>query len=55
MGSYKGVRSGHSLTNQLLRALFADKSAWRFVDFKEKSDSNLVMTDQKLLNLVAAV
>jgi UDP-3-O-[3-hydroxymyristoyl] N-acetylglucosamine deacetylase len=55
MGSYKGVRSGHSMTNQLLRALFADKSAWRFVDFKEKSDSNLVMTDEKLLNLVAAV
>jgi UDP-3-O-[3-hydroxymyristoyl] N-acetylglucosamine deacetylase len=31
MGSFKGVRSGHALTNQLLRALFADQSAWRYV------------------------
>ena len=25
-----GLRSGHSVTHRLLRALFADKSAWRF-------------------------
>ena len=28
VGVYDGVRSGHALNNQLLRALFADRSAW---------------------------
>jgi len=36
LGNYKGVRSGHSLTNQLLRALFADKSAWRYLYLGEQ-------------------
>ncbi|WP_207540050.1 UDP-3-O-acyl-N-acetylglucosamine deacetylase [Sabulicella rubraurantiaca] len=29
-GRFTGHRSGHALNNQLLRALFADRSAWRF-------------------------
>ncbi|KIL96809.1 UDP-3-O- 3-hydroxymyristoyl N-acetylglucosamine deacetylase [Paramagnetospirillum magnetotacticum MS-1] len=28
LGHYHGVRAGHAVTNQLLRALFADSSAW---------------------------
>jgi UDP-3-O-[3-hydroxymyristoyl] N-acetylglucosamine deacetylase len=28
-GRYKGVRAGHTLTNQLLRIWFADATAWR--------------------------
>ena len=28
-GHYKGVRAGHTLTNTLLRTLFADAGAWR--------------------------
>lgn len=28
IGHFHGVRSGHALTNQLLRTLFADSSAW---------------------------
>ncbi len=28
LGHFHGVRSGHALTNRLLRALFADASAW---------------------------
>jgi UDP-3-O-[3-hydroxymyristoyl] N-acetylglucosamine deacetylase len=32
LGRYTGVRAGHMLTNQLLRALFADPGAWRLVD-----------------------
>ncbi|MBP2315297.1 UDP-3-O-acyl-N-acetylglucosamine deacetylase [Azospirillum soli] len=28
IGHFHGVRSGHALNNQLLRALFADRSAW---------------------------
>lgn len=30
-GAYTAVRGGHMMTNQLLRALLADKSAWRIV------------------------
>lgn len=32
LGRYTGVRAGHMLTNQLLRALFAQPGAWRFVE-----------------------
>ena len=31
LGRYTGVRSGHAMTNQLLRALFADPTAYRIV------------------------
>ncbi|AWK87523.1 UDP-3-O-acyl-N-acetylglucosamine deacetylase [Azospirillum thermophilum] len=30
IGHFRGFRSGHALNNQLLRALFADRSAWRY-------------------------
>lgn len=29
-GRFRGARSGHALNNRLLRALFADASAWRY-------------------------
>jgi UDP-3-O-[3-hydroxymyristoyl] N-acetylglucosamine deacetylase len=32
LGRYTGIRAGHMLTNQLLRALFAQPGAWRFVE-----------------------
>jgi UDP-3-O-[3-hydroxymyristoyl] N-acetylglucosamine deacetylase len=32
LGHYKGVRAGHSLTNTLLRALFAQPDAYRLVE-----------------------
>ena len=38
MGHFHGVKSGHSLNNQLLRKLLADKSAWRMVQFNDKYD-----------------
>lgn len=31
IGRYTGVRSGHALTNQLLRTVFEDHSAWRYI------------------------
>lgn len=31
LGRFRGERSGHALTNQLVRELMADKSAWRYV------------------------
>lgn len=36
-GHVEGYRSGHGLNNKLLRALFADKDAWRFVTAGEAS------------------
>lgn len=36
MGHFHGVKSGHSLNNQLLRKLFADRSAWREVQFNDR-------------------
>ena len=41
LGRYTGVRAGHAMTNRLLRALFADKTAFRLVNVSE-------MTGQKL-------
>jgi UDP-3-O-[3-hydroxymyristoyl] N-acetylglucosamine deacetylase len=32
LGRYTGERAGHAMTNRLLRALFADPTAWRSVD-----------------------
>jgi UDP-3-O-[3-hydroxymyristoyl] N-acetylglucosamine deacetylase len=32
LGRYTGIRAGHMLTNQLLRALFANPGAWRLVE-----------------------
>ena len=32
LGRYHGIRAGHALTNELLRVLFADPSAWRYVE-----------------------
>lgn len=36
MGHFHGIKSGHSLNNQLLRTLFADKSAWKITQFNDK-------------------
>ena len=36
MGNFHGIKSGHSLNNKLLRTLFADKSAWRVIQFNDK-------------------
>lgn len=30
IGAFHGIRSGHALTNKLLRALFADQTAWTY-------------------------
>ena len=57
MGSFKGVRSGHALTNQLLRALFADQSAWRYVDCEEddsQAEPELAVKSADIVDLAAA-
>ncbi len=37
LGEFTGFKSGHSLNNQLLRALRADKDAWETVTFEDVS------------------
>lgn len=32
LGRYTGIRAGHALTNALLRAVFADPTAWKMVE-----------------------
>lgn len=41
LGRYVGVRSGHAMTNRLLRALFADPDAYEIVDCDVSIDSGL--------------
>ncbi|NDV01706.1 UDP-3-O-acyl-N-acetylglucosamine deacetylase [Pseudoroseicyclus tamaricis] len=41
LGRYTGVRAGHAMTNQLLRAIFAEPSAWRRVEVSEATARRL--------------
>src|SRR5215468_159763 len=38
LGSFRGVRSGHSHTRRLLAALFADTEAWRYTSVARTAD-----------------
>ena len=52
-GNYKGVRSGHALTNNLLRALFADKTAWCYIDLGAEAISGGVTNENLVKDLVS--
>jgi UDP-3-O-[3-hydroxymyristoyl] N-acetylglucosamine deacetylase len=39
IGEFSGYKSGHALNNRLLRALIADRSAWREVTFETLDDA----------------
>lgn len=41
LGRYTGARAGHAMTNKLLRALFADPVAWRWIDCDAKIAARL--------------
>jgi UDP-3-O-[3-hydroxymyristoyl] N-acetylglucosamine deacetylase len=36
LGRYTGYRAGHAMTNALLRALFADPSAWEWAEVEQQ-------------------
>jgi UDP-3-O-[3-hydroxymyristoyl] N-acetylglucosamine deacetylase len=36
IGEFRGVKSGHAMNNQLVRALLADETAWEFVTFDKR-------------------
>ena len=38
LGHFHGCRSGHALNNALLKALFADPTAWRYSDHNDSFD-----------------
>lgn len=38
IGAFTGVKSGHAMNNQLVRALLADQSAWEWVTFDRRED-----------------
>ncbi|MCT4575141.1 MAG: UDP-3-O-acyl-N-acetylglucosamine deacetylase [Alphaproteobacteria bacterium] len=40
IGKFHGIKSGHDLNNKLLRAIFADKSAWEMVDMTVEDEMN---------------
>lgn len=47
LGRYAGIRAGHALNNNALRALFADKGAWDVIDLYleiDEADNNLYST-----------
>ena len=41
IGRYTGHRAGHALTNDLLRALFADQGAWRMIRCDAQTEARL--------------
>ena len=50
LGTYKGIKSGHSITNQLLRTLFADNTAWRYGAPGSQMIKNMVNTPIEVNN-----
>ncbi|HUI16493.1 MAG TPA: UDP-3-O-acyl-N-acetylglucosamine deacetylase [Alphaproteobacteria bacterium] len=43
LGHFHGYRSGHSMHNRLLRALFADREAWRLVPLENRRQTGGVV------------
>lgn len=39
LGAYTAFKSGHGLNNQLIRALVADKDAWKYVTFEDVNEA----------------
>jgi UDP-3-O-[3-hydroxymyristoyl] N-acetylglucosamine deacetylase len=54
LGSYKGIRAGHALNNKLLRALFADTSAWCYSNLQKKTQTKFVEYETKNIDLISA-
>lgn len=53
LGRYVGVRSGHAVTNQLLRSLFARPGAWRRVPVDERLAARLPGSGMRAADLAA--
>jgi UDP-3-O-acyl-N-acetylglucosamine deacetylase len=44
IGHYHGVRAGHGMTNRLLRALFADAANYEWVEQRQPSSRQPILT-----------
>ena len=53
LGRYTGARAGHAMTNRLLRALFADATAWRWVNCDANIASRLPGVGVSIADLYA--
>jgi UDP-3-O-[3-hydroxymyristoyl] N-acetylglucosamine deacetylase len=53
LGRYSGYKAGHTLTNLLLHALFADPSAYRYVSCSPEQVAHLPGTDLHQSDLAA--
>lgn len=48
-GHFRGFRSGHTLNNQLLRALFADSGAWCVIDMDDQEPHVMPVEREELV------
>lgn len=53
LGKYTGVKAGHSLTNTLLRALFATPNVWRLIELSEEQRAMLPGAGTKAADICA--
>jgi UDP-3-O-[3-hydroxymyristoyl] N-acetylglucosamine deacetylase len=54
IGRFEGLRGGHALNNQLLRTLFANKSAWRWTTVTEGAAMPVPLRRRKLAEAIGA-
>ncbi|MDD9818664.1 MAG: UDP-3-O-acyl-N-acetylglucosamine deacetylase [Gammaproteobacteria bacterium] len=49
IGSFRGHKSGHTLNNELLKLLLADRDAWELVTFEDERDVPLRFLQQPII------
>lgn len=52
LGEYEGIKSGHALNNQLVRALFKSPERWEWATFEDTDDAPIDWTVSRELQLV---
>ena len=53
IGRYEGVRAGHAMNNRVLRALFADRSAWEIVELGDASANSSIGEIRRVMAIPA--
>jgi len=55
LGAFSAYKSGHSLNNQLIRALMQDVDAWEYVTFENQEDAPATYLTQEKLRLLEPI
>jgi UDP-3-O-[3-hydroxymyristoyl] N-acetylglucosamine deacetylase len=55
LGAFSAYKSGHSLNNQLIRALIQDVDAWEYVSFENQEDAPATYLTQEKLSLLEPI